>query len=290
MRISITIALSLFALRTLGQGSFSPQAGEPGSNAIPKDSSAFRDWAVSCEVERGLRQIDLPDSGFASSGSVLYAIGKADAPPALSLGDGGSAVLTFSAPFYDGEGYDFAVFENGFGSGSEAFLELAFVEVSSDGIHFFRFPATSEEDTLEQKATFGNSDATYFDNLAGKHIANFGTPFDLADIPDTSLLDKQNVTHVKIIDVIGTLQPQYASLDHNGTAINDPWPTNFPPSGFDLDAVGIINSKIPLRVHELNAKNNKTSAKYDLQGRLINDEAAYRGVWISEGDKGVKLH
>ena len=241
-------------------------------------------------MERGLRQIDLPDSGFASSGSALYAIGKADAPLTVSLGDGGSAVLTFSAPIYDGPGYDFAVFENGFGSGSEAFLELAFVEVSSDGTHFFRFPATSEEDTLEQKASFENSDATYFYNLAGKHIANYGTPFDLADVPDTNLLDKQNVTYIKIIDVVGTLQPQYASRDQYGAVINDPWPTNFPPSGFDLDAVGIINSKIPLSLHELNATNNRTSAKYDLQGRLINDETAYRGVWISEGDKGVKLN
>jgi len=290
LRALVIIAPIVFSLQCLGQGSFSPQAGEPGAITLYKDSSAFRNWAISCDVNRGLRQIDLPDSGYASSGSELYAIGKPDAPLTLSLGDGGGATLTFAAPFYDGPGYDFAVFENGFGSGSEAFLELAFVEVSSDGTNFFRFPAISEQDTSAQKASFENSDATLFHNLAGKHIVNFGTPFDLADLPDTSALDKQSVTHVKIIDVVGSISNQHASYDHSGTIINDPWPTNFPQGGFDLDAVGIINSRIPLNVSVLKTKNNKSSAKYDLQGRLISDESVYRGVWISRGGKGVKSH
>lgn len=290
MKTPLFIAFLSISLQCIGQGSFSPQAGEVGSNAISKDSSAFRDWAISCELERGLRQINLPDSGYVSSGSALYAIGKADAPLTVSLGDGGSAVLSFSAPFYDGPGYDFAIFENGFGSGCDAFLELAFVEVSSDGVHFLRFPATSEEDTLTQKASFENSDATYFYNLAGKHIVNYGTPFDLKDIPDTSLLDKQNVTHVKIIDVIGTVQSEFASRDQYGTLINDPWPTNFPQGGFDLDAVGIINSRIPLGINQINAESKAPAVKYDLNGRVINDDQSFRGVWISNSMKGVKLN
>lgn len=274
----------------IGQGSFSPQAGEIGSEAIPKDSSAFRNWAISCTAERGLRQIDLPDSGFASSGSALYAVGKPDAPLTVSLGDGGNAVLTFAAPFYDGLGFDFAVFENGFGFGSEAFLELAFVEVSSDGENFVRFPAVCEFDAVVQKGSFENSDATYIHNLAGKHIANYGTPFDLSEIADTAVLDKQNVTHIKIIDVVGNTNPPFARYDHTGNVINDPWPTNFPQSGFDLDAVGIINSRIPLSIQELGTRNADSSPKYDLQGRLIDDEASFRGVWISAEEKGVKLH
>lgn len=290
MRTVLTASFFLFTILCVGQGSFSPQAGEPGSEAISKDSSAFRNWAISCTVERGLRQIDLPDSGFASSGSALYAVGKPDVPLTVSLGDGGSAVLTFAAPFYDGPGFDFAVFENGFGFGSEAFLELAFVEVSSDGQNFVRFPAVCEFDAVVQKGSFENSDATYIHNLAGKHIANYGTPFDLSEIADTAVLDKQNVTHIKIIDVVGNIKPPFARYDHTGNVINDPWPTNFPQSGFDLDAVGIINSRIPLSIQELGTRNADSSPKYDLQGRLIDDEASFRGVWISAEEKGVKLH
>jgi hypothetical protein len=48
-------------------------------------------------------------------------------------------------------GYDFAIFENGFPFGSGSFyLELAFVEVSSDGKHFVRFNAISNTDTTQQ--------------------------------------------------------------------------------------------------------------------------------------------
>ena len=53
------------------------------------------------------------------------------------LGDAGSITLTFDAPICNGSGYDFAVFEN---SLNDTFLEFAFIEVSSDGEHFVRFP------------------------------------------------------------------------------------------------------------------------------------------------------
>ena len=57
------------------------------------------------------------------------------------------------------------------------------------------------------------------------------------------VLDLQNISHIKIIDVIGSLNPLYASLDTAGNFINDPWPTPFPSSGFDLESVGVIHSK-----------------------------------------------
>jgi hypothetical protein len=40
--------------------------------------------------------------------------------------------------------------------------------------------------------------------------------------------------------VVGSLQNAYATFDTAGRKINDPWPTGFPSSGFDLDAVGVI--------------------------------------------------
>lgn len=254
-------------------GPFSPQAGEPGSDAIHKDDALFRDWAISCELNLGFRQVDVPDSGLASSGVALYATGKADAPLTVSLGDGGVATLTFSAPFHDGAGPDFAVFENGFGSGESAFLEFAFVEVSSDGVQYFRFPATSLNDTVPQCASFENLDASLFDNLAGKYTVYYGVPFDLADLPDTSALDKQHVTHVRVIDVTGTINATYCSRDAGGRIINDPWPTNFPQSGFDLDAVGIINSNIPAGLPQLGTRQDTYVLPYDLSGRLVREGA-----------------
>ncbi|MEZ4549679.1 MAG: hypothetical protein R2874_04140 [Desulfobacterales bacterium] len=49
------------------------------------------------------------------------------------LGRGGSIILTFDPPVENGEGWDFAVFENSF---NDFNLELAFVEVSSNGTDF----------------------------------------------------------------------------------------------------------------------------------------------------------
>ncbi|NQV52593.1 MAG: T9SS C-terminal target domain-containing protein [Flavobacteriales bacterium] len=280
MVLAIMISLSY---QGFAQGSFAPQAGELGSTAIPKDSACFRDWAISCSVERGLRQAGVLDSGYANAGVAVYATGPADAPLTVSLGDSGVATLMFSAPFYDGEGPDFAVFENGFGTGSDAFLELAFVEVSSDGEHFVRFPAFSEIPTTTQKASFENTDATLVHNLAGKYIAHHGVPFDLSELPNTTVLDKQRITHVRIVDVIGSIDAAYATYDSQGGLINDPWPTNFGPGGFDLDAVGIINSSIPIGIHSVGSKEDKTLFSIDLLGR--ESESVHLLQYDAKGNK-----
>ena len=54
-------------------------------------------------------------------------------------------------------------------------------------------------------------------------------------------LDKDHITHVRIIDVIGNIDPEYATYDCQGNPINDPWPTPFASCGMDLDAVGVIH-------------------------------------------------
>jgi hypothetical protein len=46
---------------------------------------------------------------------------------------------------------------------------------------------------------------------------------------------------VRITDVVGSVNKQYASYDFYGHAINDPWPTPFNSSGIDLDAIGVIH-------------------------------------------------
>lgn len=78
-------------------------------------------------------------------------------------------------------------------------------------------------------------------NLAGKYRHGYGTPFDLSDLQDSSEIDLQNITHVRIVDVIGTIDPNYASYDAQGTIINDPYPTDFAAGGFDLEAVGVMH-------------------------------------------------
>lgn len=243
----LTACLSFFIGSAFSQ--FAGPAGTPGTTAMFKDSSAFVAWATSCNVQRGYQIIANPFQGLVSHGAPSDALGPADGAMVVSLGDSGIATLSFDYHIIDGPGPDFAVFENSF---STSFLELAFVEVSSDGTNFFRFPATSNTQTSTQIGPFDNvGDATLLDNLAGKYHANYGTPFDLGDLSGTPGLDLQQITHVRIVDAIGTIDHAHAVFDQNGNAINDPYPTAFASGGFDLDAVGVINRDLISSINEL---------------------------------------
>lgn len=231
-RIVILIFISQIAF-----AQFAPPAGQIGSTAISKDSSVFVSWANYCVLQRGLQDVSNVSGPYASIGDSSSPLGIAD-NSVVSLGDGGTAVLSFPQPVMDGPGNDFAVFENSF---SDDYLEFGFVEVSSDGINFFRFPATCNIQDTAQTGSFGLSDATKINNLAGKYRVTFGTPFDLSELQGISGLDVNNVTHIKITDVVGSINPAYATYDKNNKKINDPWPTQFASSGFDLDAVGVIH-------------------------------------------------
>lgn len=226
-------------------GQFAPQVGIPGCDAIAASSPDILSWATKCRVTRGSRIITQPDSGLVTSGDSSLALGMAD-NYVVSLGDSGAAVLSFAAPISDGPGPDFAVFENGFANplnAEEAYLELAFVEVSSDGDNFFRFPATSLSDTLSQVPGVGAyMNARYINNLAGKYVASYGTPFDLSDLPDHPLLNKQAIMYVRLVDVVGDIGA-YGSRDAGGKKVVDPFPTPFPTGGFDLDAVAVLHQQ-----------------------------------------------
>jgi hypothetical protein len=134
-------------------------------NSIHKDSEAIVSWANVCEVNRGFLNISHPELGYVSSGNPENVIGISNGFT-LSLGDGGMAVLQFPNPIANGEGADFAVFENAFFSPPNqnelAFCELAFVEVSSDGVNFIRFPAFSEQQTESQIGGFAVYTPCYF--------------------------------------------------------------------------------------------------------------------------------
>lgn len=204
-------------------------------------------WADAATVIRGPVDITVPQGAATTYGLPSDATGPSDAGDdvqlgVVSLGDGGSATLRFDTPVADGVGADLAIFENGF---SLAFLELAHVEVSSDGFHFVRFPSVSETQTSTQIGafTFNAIDPSELHNLAGKYEAGFGTPFDLAELRGTSPhLDVSHITHVRVIDVVGSIDPGLGTRDSLGSLINDPFKTNFDTGGFDLDAVGALHS------------------------------------------------
>jgi hypothetical protein len=168
-------------------GPFSPLAGQPGSTAIANASPSFVEWAGGYQnLVRGPLDISNPGAGLVSFGDPANALGPADgnATHVVSLGDGGQITLSFAHPINDGPGPDLAVFENGFVTSPVlAYLELAFVEVSTNGTDFVRFPSASLTQTTTQIGTFGTLDTTNIDGLAGKFQAGFGTPFDLARWP-----------------------------------------------------------------------------------------------------------
>lgn len=258
--------------------SFHPAPGDPNSNAIKKDSSCFVAWATGGTITRGFINISdttvmASGSNRASFGNLNLALGPAtgNTTDIVSLGDSGVATLSFDQFILDGPGYDFAVFENGF---TDNYIELAHVEVSSDGVHFFRFPSTTEVPLDTQMGNASFSDCRMVNNLAGKYRAGYGTPFDLSELPNDPDLDKNAVRYVRIIDAIGAISGNHYTTDQFGTRINDPFPTPFESGGFDLEAIGIINGTLGLNEQSLlqvSAYPNPAteSIRIDLPGQAV---------------------
>lgn len=218
---------------------FAPAAGQIGSDAIKADSSCFVAWATSGTVDLGLRDVSQPDSGFAAVGSVANVLGPAMRNGVISLGDGGRVTLYFESGIINGSGFDFAVFENAF---NDSFLELAHVEISENGTDFYRLPSISLSQTKTQTPSFGSTYAIEIQNLAGKYRMPYGTPFDIASLDSIEPNLPAVFYYVRLIDVVGSLNPLLGSFDSRGNIINDPWPTPFISSGFDLDAIGVIHA------------------------------------------------
>jgi hypothetical protein len=240
---ALLFSAATFVTGSTFAGPYAPAAGQPGSTAIAGDSPQITGWATAFQdLIRGRQDIANPAGPLATFGSGAEALGPAEGNSfnVVSLGDGGRITLTFANGIRNGPGADFAVFENGFG---DTFLELAFVEVSSDGSHFFRFPSVSLTQTTTPVGSFGPIDPTDLDNLGGKYRQGFGTPFDLAQLDGVSpLLDVNDVQFVRVVDVVGSLDPLLGTRDSLGNLINDPYPTAFASGGFDLDAVGVISA------------------------------------------------
>ncbi|MEO7385818.1 MAG: dockerin type I domain-containing protein [Gammaproteobacteria bacterium] len=253
--------LSVVAMPARAVGIFAPAAGQPASTAVPAGSGTIVAWASGVQNYTVGSNVDAP---FRTPLKALGPAGNSDGSNAgfiydiVSLGNGGSITLSFATPIADGPGFDFAVFENSF---SDDFLEVAWVEVSSDGSNFVRFPAFSL--TANPVSAFGSVDPTNLEGMAGKYRGGFGTPFDLAQLGGASGLDRSHVSFVRLVDIVGDgsapndlspttlaawlgiapgdLPPSLAAIAANApAAIYDPYPT-IGSAGLDLDAVGVIN-------------------------------------------------
>jgi len=271
----ITVILTLLSFHVFAQGPYAPAADSLGSTAMHKDSTAFVDWASASVVERGWQNITDTTLGKTTIGDNVSATDKSGVNGVVSLGDSGIAILTFSSPIINGTGNDFAVFENGF---NNTFLELAHVEVSSDGINFFRFESVSLSQIATQYHNNSIVNATEIYNLAGKYRAQYGTPFDLEELNGTIGLDINNITHVKVIDVIGNINEPYSTFDSQGNTINDPFPTPFETGGFDLDAVGVIHSFVGI---------NETETTFKMYPNPANDKVQL--LFKTESDKQIEI-
>jgi hypothetical protein len=171
-----------------------------------------------------------------------------------SLGLGGELTLGFAVPITNGPGADFLVGENPFrlaGSWWQTFAEVMFVEVSSDGQQFVRFPARYFGPAV-QPGAFGTVPVGSYANLAGQHpvlatspavdaqdvVDAGGDAFDLADLAGHPLVQSGAVnlaaiTRVRLVDVQSGV-----SLDSLGTPIFDPG-----AGSADVDAVTVIHQQ-----------------------------------------------
>ncbi len=179
----------------------------------------------------------------------IASLGDLDATAIANATPAGTITLDFVTPVRNLSGADFVIFENGFFSGGEAGVagqitaELAYVEVSSNGVDFARFPSRSV--TPASVGAYGTIDPTNVFNLAGKHGNGYGqswgTPFDLAQLAGDPLVSGGQVQldairYVRIVDIPGN----GFFADSQGSPIFDAWVTTG-SGGFDLEAIGAIS-------------------------------------------------
>ena len=256
-----TLAIALLLLAS--SVSFSQAGPFPSHLDEAVDPSQIVAWGSSLADYSPTSEVD-PSS---SDANPLEGLGPANGST-VSLGDlanpsgggeaPGSITIEFSVTIFDGLGDDFAVFENAgafFPDPDFMFAELAFVEVSSNGIDFARFPSTSlnvapgadpgdpsNEIAVPFGAAFAGINTTNVHNLAGVNATGTGTPFDLSDLTSDPLVtggsvDLSNISFVRLVDIPG----DGTFTDSSSNPILDAWPT-IGPGGFDLDAVGAINA------------------------------------------------
>jgi hypothetical protein len=168
-----------------------------------------------------------------------------------TLGVGGSLTLGFDVTIADGPGVDFIVFENGFESGGGVFSEVAWVEVSTDGVHFARVPnryagpANGLPGFVAPYGTYAGlpGGMPVLANVVTNSIDPFdpsvagGDAIDLAALAGdplvvAGLVDLSAIHFVRLVDI-----PDGSGLDSHGNVI---WDNSGPTGTADFDAVAVI--------------------------------------------------
>lgn len=261
---SITFAGALFASQYLPQNETLNFAnGEPiglsGDVSIHYQNSSIKAWATGYENYNVGYAVD---AQWQTPEKAIGAV-QADNFDVVVLGNGGSITMTFSSGIKNGTGFDFAVFENSnivADEGSPAgmgFWELAYVEVSSDGNHFVRFPNFYLGGATI--SAYGQHAGSLIYNLASKYMVDYGHCFDLGELEyaynyitssdcefteeycndflaNYQYLDLDNVAYVRVIDIIG----DGSCYGSDGYEIYDPHLT-YGSGGFDLQGIAVMN-------------------------------------------------
>lgn len=245
------------------------QMGVPGfeDEAQQVTHPIYRGWATEVVEYSPSGRMDIlgalygdPLSGLGPVDHSVVSLGDLSQEAILDGNAPGSITVVFGDPcdpndpshITNGAGYDFVVFENailsqvntGDSVAGQPFAELAFVEVSTNGVDFVRFPnASLTEDPMDR---VGTTDPDKIWNLAGVHLNTrataLGTPFDLEDLSRLQpvldgVVDVNDIRFVRLVDV-----PGYGGvLDSYGHAIYDP--AGGFTNGFDLDAVGVLHAQ-----------------------------------------------
>lgn len=283
--------------------------GDPNAIANP----IFRSWAEAVVTYSPSPGVDPqwtdPNKalGPATGESVYGVVTLGDlSEDDIELGkSAGQIVLRFGDPsdpddanaIRDVNGYDFAVFENGFVSrystqggsvSGQMHAEFGYVEVSSNGADFARFGSVSL--TPGPVGPYGTVEISNIHSLAGKHPnANgicTGTPFDLQNIAGdpnvtSGAVDINDIRYVRIVDVPGSGDFYDGAIGHTDANTRPNWapyPNNHPvydawvtwgSGGFDLEAVGVLHDQ-------------RHSADINLDGRVdAFDFALLASAWKS---------
>ena len=223
------------------------QTSHPIDAAIPSNSPLFTEWADAIDASR---TYFAPRGATTISPAGFNSLGDLDATQIAAGDQVGYLTVTFPTGVKNGAGADFAIFENGFAFGSPTglFAELAYVEVSSNGVDFARFPSISTNVTpVTGSGAFAGFDMSNVYNLAGKHAGGFGTPFNLDDLISNPLVvdgsvNLASIQYVKLVDIPGN----GSYLDSLGNPVRDNWLTTG-SGGFDFrlpagQGVGVINA------------------------------------------------
>ncbi|GAB4137144.1 MAG: hypothetical protein Fur0037_02090 [Planctomycetota bacterium] len=168
-----------------------------------------------------------------------------------SLGIGGSLTLGFPVAIEDGPGADLIVSENCFPVGAmDSFAEVAFVEVSSNGTDFARFPCAYFGPQVDP-GPYGTVPVGLYENLTGQSpalapgdpaadpedvVEAGGDAFDLSDLSNDPLVlqrrvDLSAIAQVRIVDAVTGV-----SLDGRGVRIRDAG-----AGSADIDAVTALH-------------------------------------------------